>query len=110
MAGMKRVARTARTYPIEGERLARAVEEAVRKLPAWHLGPVNDDELQAVRRTRIGSTEVRVSLVELESGAHSNTLVKVESRRAFGLLLPGQVRRDLDRLLKALQETLKPET
>lgn len=103
-------ARTARTYPVDVETLVRAIEASVHRLPCWKLERSSEDEFRAVRGTRLGGkTEVKIQLVHLESGDHTNTLAKLESRSRtvpWGL---GRNKRNLNELTGAIDDYLKPD-
>ena len=81
-------ASTARTYPVEAERLARTVAEAVRELPGWTLTDSSDTEVRASRKARFpGLThKVSVSLTPSRAGAHTNTQAEFQSTSHTGLL------------------------
>lgn len=64
-----------------------------------------------VRRTRLGlAYDVTISLIPLESGAHTNTHAAFESATRAGLWDLGQNKRNLNELLRAVGENLMPET
>ena len=106
-----RSARTARTYPVGRADLARVIQETIRELPRWELGGASEDEVRAVRRTRLGFVaDVSVRLAPLESGAHTNTHARFESRSRAGPRDLGRNRRNLDELLRAIDKNLMPET
>lgn len=105
-----RSARTARTYPVEAATLARAVAEAVRGLEGWELLPSPEGEVRAVLRARLGlACDVSVRLSRLESGTHTNTHAAFESSSRTGPWDPGRNKRNLDELLRAIDERLMPE-
>lgn len=101
-------ASTARTYPVEARELARAVEEAVRKLPGWSLGDSSETEVRASRKTRVLSLtdDVTVRLTPSPSGAHTNTQAEFRSASRLGLWDLGQNRRNLDELVAAIDQEL----
>ncbi len=101
-------ASTARTYPAEARELARAVEEAVRKLHRWSLVSSSEVEVRASRKTRVlGFTDdVTVRLTPSTSGAHTNTRAEFRSASRLGLWDLGQNRRNLDELLAAIDQEL----
>jgi len=104
-------ARTARTYPVEAARLARAVEVAARGLEGWELSRSPEGEVRAVRHTCLGlAYDVTVRLSNLESGAQTNTHAAFESASRAGPGDLGQNKRNLDELLRAVDENLMPET
>lgn len=106
-----RSARASRTYPVGREALARAVEAGVRSLPRWTLARASEWEIQAVRRTRLGfRDDVTVRLVPLESGDHTNTHAKFESASRVGHWDFGQNKRNLNELLRAIDENVTSET
>src|SRR5215207_2043908 len=105
-----RTARTARTYPVEAARLARAVAEAARGLEGWELSRSSEGEVRAVCRTRLGSWEdIVVRLAPLESGAHTNTHATFESASRAESWNLGRNKRNLAELLRAIDENLKPK-
>lgn len=102
-----RSARTARTYPVSVKALVSAFEEAIRGLPRWELALSCGEEVRAVRRTRAGSRDdVTVRLAPLESGDHTNTHARFESASRIGGWDLGQNRRNLNELLRAVDESL----
>lgn len=75
------------------------------------VGASSEEEIRAVRRTRLGfRDDVTVRLVPLESGDHTNTHAKIESRSHVSLWDLGQNKRNLKELLGAVNENLIPET
>jgi hypothetical protein len=106
-----RSSRTARTYPVEIEALVRAIEEAVQELSSFQLESSSENSIRAVRRAGIGlECGVTIRLVTLESGDHTNTLVKFESRSPIGPWGDGHGKRNLSELTTAIDEKLKPDT
>ncbi len=101
-------ASTARTYPVGAEKLARAVEEAVRELPGWTLTGSSETEVRASRKTRVpGLTDdVTVRLTPSPSGAHTNTQAEFRSASRIAMWDLGQNRRNLDELLAAIDQEL----
>jgi uncharacterized protein (DUF1499 family) len=99
-----RSADTARTYPVQAEKLARIIEEAVRELPRWSLESSTGTEIRASRGTRLGFTDdVTVRLTPSPSGAHTNTHVVFHSASHVGVWDLGQNQRNLSQLLKSLR-------
>jgi uncharacterized protein (DUF1499 family) len=107
-----RLARTARTYPVETEKLLRTFEEAVQSLPQWTLVHAGGSEVRAVRKTRIFGFEngvtARLTAVGA-SGASMNTWAEFESVARVGVWNPGQNRRNVKELLAAIERQLRAE-
>jgi uncharacterized protein (DUF1499 family) len=105
-------ASTARTYPVQAERLARTVEEAVRELPRWSLTDSSETEVRASRNTRfLGLThEVTVRLTPSPAGTHTNTRAEFRSASRIGLPELGQNRRNLDDLIAEIYRKLTSRT
>lgn len=102
-----RSANTARTYPVEVEKLARAIEEAVRELPRWSLESSTGTEIRASRKTRLGFTDdVAVRLTPSPAGAHTNTHAGFRSVSRVGLWDFGQNARNLEELLATVDHKL----
>ena len=101
-------ASTARTYPVEAERLARTVAEAVRELPGWTLTDSSETEVRASRKARFpGLTlEVTVSLTPSRAGAHTNTQAEFQSASHTGLPGLGQNRRNVNELIAEIYQQL----
>ncbi len=107
-----RSASTVRTYPVEAERLAHAIEEAVQSLPQWTLAHADESEVRAVRRTRVFGFEddMTVRLIPAgSSGASTNTWAEFESVAHVGAWALGQSRRNLKVLLAAIERQLRAE-
>lgn len=104
-------ASTARTYPVEAEKLAGTVEEAVEELPGWTLTDSSEMEVRASRKTRLpGLThEVTVRLTPSPAGAHTNTRAEFQSASRLGLPELGQNRRNLDELTAEIYRKLTAE-
>jgi len=102
-----RSAGTARTYPVQAEKLARTIEEAVRELPRWSLAGSTGTEIRALRGTRLGFTDdVTVRLTPSPSGAHTNTHVALHSASRIGVWGLGQNERNLKELLAIVDHEL----
>lgn len=102
-----RSAGTARTYPVQAEKLARVIEEAVRELPRWSLAGSTGTEIRASRGTRLGFTDdVTVRLTPSPSGAHTNTHVVFHSALRIGVWDLGQNERNLKELLAIVDHKL----
>ncbi len=101
-------ASTARTYPVEAEKLARTVEEAVEELPGWTLTSSSETEVRALRKTRfLGFADnVTVLLTPSPAGAHTNTQAEFRSASRVGLWDLGQNRRNLDELMAEIYRKL----
>jgi uncharacterized protein (DUF1499 family) len=101
-------ASTARTYPVEAERLARTVAEAVRELPGWTLTNSSETEVRASRKARFpGLTyEVTVHLTPSRAGAHTNTQAEFQSASRIGLPGLGQNRRSVNGLIAEIYRKL----
>ena len=101
-------ASTARTYPVGAERLARAVEEAVREMPGWVLTGSSETEVRASHKTRVLglADDVTVRLTPSPAGAHTNTRAEFRSASRIGLWDLGQNRRNLDELLAGIYRKL----
>lgn len=99
---------TARTYPVESEKLARTVEQAVEELPGWTLSGSSESEVRASRKTRVpGLThEITVRLIPSPAGAHPNTQAEFRSASRAGPLELGQHRRNLDELIAGIYRKL----
>lgn len=102
---------TARTYPVEAEELTRAIEEAVRSLPRWTLARVDEEEIQAIRKTRLGfEDDATVRLTTRPVGAYTNTHAEFQSTSRIGLWDLGQNGRNLKELIAAIDQELAAES
>lgn len=103
-----RSASTARTYPVESEKLARTVEQAVEVLPGWTLTDSSEADVHASCKTRFpGLTyEITVRLTPSPAGAHTNTRADFRSASRAGLLELGQNKRNLDELIAEIYRKL----
>ena len=101
-------ASTARTYPVESEKLVRTVEESVEELPGWTLTGSSEAEVRASRKTRFPGLahEITVRLTPSHAGAHTNTRAEFRSTSRVGLLELGQNRRTLDELIVRIYRKL----
>lgn len=101
-------ASTARTYPVEAEKLARTIEEAVGELPGWTLTGSSGTEVRASRKTRfLGfADDVTVRLIPSPAGAHTNTRAELRSASRVGLWDLGQNGRNLDELIAEIYRKL----
>ena len=101
-------ASTARTYPVEAEKLARTVEEAVGELRGWTLTGSSETEIRASRKTHFPGLahEVTVRLAPSPAGAHTNTRAEFRSASRFGLWELGQNMRNLEELLAEIYRRL----
>ena len=101
-------ASTARTYPVEAEKLARTVKEAIGELPGWTLAGSSETEVRASRKSRFPGLahEVTVRLTPSPAGAHTNTRAEYRSASRVGLWELGQNRRNLDELIAEIYRKL----
>jgi uncharacterized protein (DUF1499 family) len=101
-------ASTARTYPIEAEKLARTVEEAIGELPGWTLTSSSETEVRGSRKSRLPGVahEVTVRLTPSPAGGHTNTRAEFMSASRMGLWELGQNRRNLDELIAEIYRKL----
>jgi uncharacterized protein (DUF1499 family) len=101
-------ASTARTYPVEAEKLARTVEETVEALVGWTLTSSSETEVRASRKSRFPGLahEVTVHLTPSPAGAHTNTRAEFRSASRLGLWELGQNRRNLDELIAEIYRKL----
>jgi uncharacterized protein (DUF1499 family) len=101
-------ASTARTYPVEAERLARTVAEAIRELPGWTLTDSSETEVSASRKARFPglTSKVTARLIPSPAGAHTNTQAEFRSSSRIGLPNLGQNRRNLDELIVKIYRKL----
>ena len=103
-------ASTARTYPVQAEMLARAIEEVVGELPGWFLEGSTETEIRASRKTRLGLAEdVTTRLTPSPAGAHTNTHVVFHSASRISVWDLGQNARNLTELLAAIDQRLVAE-
>ncbi len=101
-------ASTARTYPVESEKLARTIEQAVEELPGWTHTGSSEAEVRASRKTRFPNLthSIMVHLIPSPAGAHTNTRAEFRSTSRVGLLELGQNRRNLDELIAEIYRKL----
>ena len=101
-------AHTARTYPVTASDLARATESAIQRLPRWTLARAGEEQVQAVRRTRLlGFTDdITARFMQSRTGANINTRARFVSASRVGVWDLGQNRRNLDELLLAIDREL----
>ena len=101
-----RSASTARTYPVQLEKLIRTIEEVIGELPGWSLES-SGTGLGASRKTRLGFTdEIIITLTPSPAGAHTNTHVVFHSFSRISVLDLGQNARNLKELLAAIDRKL----
>ncbi len=101
-----RSASTARTYPVQTEKLARIVEEAVGELTSWSLEN-SATGIRASRKTRLGFTDdITIRLTPSPAGAHTNTHAVFHSASRFSVWDLGQNERNLEELLAAVDRKL----
>ena len=101
-----RSASTARTYPVQSEKLIRAIEKAIDELPGWSFES-SETGLRAWRKSRLGFTgEIAITLTRSPAGAHTNTHVVFQSSSRSGVWDVGQNARNLNRLLAAIDRKL----
>ncbi len=102
-----RSASTARTYPVQAEKLAQTIEEAAGELNDWSLESSTGTEIRASRKTRLGFTdEVTIRLTPSPAGAHTNTHVAFHSASRVSVWDLGQNKRNLKELLAAIDRKL----
>ncbi len=101
-----RSASTARTYPVQSEKLIRTIEEVIRELAGWSIEN-SGTGLQASRKTRLGFTD-EITIVPTPSlaGAHTNTHVVFHSSSRISVWDFGQNARNLKELLAAIDRRL----
>jgi uncharacterized protein (DUF1499 family) len=101
-------ASTARTYPVEAEKLARTVEEAIRELPEWTLTSSSEMKVRASRKSRFPGLahEVTARFTPSSAGAHTNTQAEFRSTSRIGLWDLGQNRWNLDELIAEIYRKL----
>ena len=100
-------ARTRRAYSAAPDEILAAIEKAVGELPRWTLESNADGGLSATRRTRLGFTDdIMVRVVEKANGSEAH----FESASRVGKGDLGQNPRNLEELLKAINEALGQET
>ncbi|CAA9451382.1 MAG: hypothetical protein AVDCRST_MAG37-2373 [uncultured Rubrobacteraceae bacterium] len=101
-----RSASTARTYPVQSEKLIRAIEEAIDELSGWSFES-SETGLRALRKLRLGFTsEIAITLTPSPAGAHTNTHVVFQSSSRSGVWDFGKNGRNLNSLLTAIDRKL----
>ena len=106
-----RSADTARTYPVQAEKLVRVIEEAVRELPRWSLVTSTGTEIRASRGTRLGlKDDVTVRITPRPSGAHTNTHAVFHSVSRVAVWDLGQNERNLKELLAIVNHELTADS
>lgn len=97
-------ASTARTYPVEAEELHAIIEAVVEELPRWTLAHSSEEEIQAVRESRIFGFEddVTARLTAQTFGVR----VEFESASRVGTWDLGQNGRNLRELTRAIDRGL----
>lgn len=93
-------ARTVRTYPTAPERLLPALQRTIEDLPRWTILSSEDDELRAVRTTRLLRFKDDVTVRLLPHGEGTRAEFFSASRVGRGDL--GQNPRNLKELIRAL--------
>ena len=101
-------ANTARTYPVEAEKLTRTVKETIGELPRWTLAGSSETEVRASRKSRFPGLahEVTVRLTPSPAGAHTNTRAEFRSASRLRLWELGQKGRNLDKLIAEIYRKL----
>ena len=104
-------ASTARTYPVGADKLARVIEEALRGLPRWTVTSATEEEIRAIRQTRVFGfkDDVAVLLTPSPVGAHTNTHAEFRSASRLGVWDLGQNDRNLEELIEAIDRELMAE-
>ncbi|MGF1472914.1 MAG: DUF1499 domain-containing protein [Rubrobacteraceae bacterium] len=97
-------ARARRAYPATPQKLLTAVEKAIEELPRWSLQHSDDEELSAVRQTRLFRFKDDVTVHIEQTGESSEALFESASRVGKGDL--GQNPRNLQELLEAVDRHL----
>jgi uncharacterized protein (DUF1499 family) len=107
-----RSASTARTYPVGADKLAHAIEGAIQGLPRWTVTHATEEEIQAVRQTRVFGVkdDVTICLIPSPVGAHTNTHAEFRSASRVALWDLGQNSRSLRKLLEAIDRELRADS
>ena len=101
-----RSASTARTYPVQLEKLIRTIEEVIGELPGWSLES-SETGLGASHKTRLGfMEEITITLTPSPAGTHTNTHVVFHSFSRISVWDLGQNARNLKELLAAIDRKL----
>lgn len=97
-------ARATRRYPVSLQELESAVEKAVENLPHWQIESRDDEEVKAVRQTRIFrfKDDVSVSISSADNGSEAH----FHSASRIGKGDMGQNPRNLRELLQEINEQL----
>jgi uncharacterized protein (DUF1499 family) len=102
-------ARAVLTHPMAPELLLAAFRKAVETLPRWAVGPSGENELTAVRTTRLFRFRDDVRIRVYADGTGSRAELTSASRIGKGDL--GQNPRNLKELLEAVErETITPRS
>lgn len=97
-------ARATRRYPVSLQELESAVEKAVENLPRWKLESRDNEEVRAVRQTRIFrfKDDVIVSISPADNGLEA----RFHSASRIGKGDMGQNPRNLRELIQEINEQL----
>ncbi len=93
-------ARASRTYPVDPGRLLAAVRRAVGELPRWRLGDSAENEVQAVRTTRL--FRFRDDVTARVTPAPDGARLELTSASRVGKGDLGQNPRNIKELLRAV--------
>ncbi len=93
-------ARAAAAYPVAPRELLAAARRAVERLPRWPLESCDENELRAVRRTRVFRFADEV--VVRAGGTAGGSRAELESASRIGAYDLGQNRRNLLEFLDAV--------
>ena len=93
-------ARAVRTYPVAPERLLAAARRAVETLPRWNVETSGEDEIRAIRATRLlrFRNDIKVRVYAESTGAGG----EITSASRMGKGDFGQNPRNIQELLQAL--------
>ncbi|CAN5678976.1 MAG: DUF1499 domain-containing protein [Actinomycetota bacterium] len=97
-------ARAARSYDVSAERLASAIEKAIRSLRRWEAEASSNGDIRAVRSTRLlkFKDDVTVKI----SGGEEASEATFESESRIGKSDLGQNPKNLEELLSAVDREL----
>jgi uncharacterized protein (DUF1499 family) len=97
---------------VGADKLARAIERAIQGLPRWTVTHATEEEIQAIRQTRVFGVkdDVTVRLIPSPVGAHTNTHAAFRSASRVALWDLGQNSRSLRKLLEAIDRELRADS